>query len=263
MRQGITQLHALQALQIALRTGPFLLVLDNISTAMARAAQPFLGPMPSGSLMLATSWYRGAFSDVCTAQAQHGQHSFRDVHMADHLVLRTPDAEQLIQQEIKLSRATVKALQALSTEELQKAAETTAAALWSSTPPAYVPKVLSVVARTLGRTAHQPGALDKLMADLRTAQEPRVRGYGSLPSAEGRVFDQLKLCYSLLPSEAQQLFVDLAEAHRQQADQSSLAQLSLWLSCRQQDPCSMEDARDEVRVCPSEHAVKILGSPLT
>ena len=223
-----------------------LLVLDNVSGDTVDSALPFLVPRPPGSLLLATSWYEGGIKALEERQIQLGQTqpvSFKLLSMAEQLVLQPQHAEEMMQLQIALSRR-LHGLKALPHTHLTDLAHTAAAALRSEARPAYVPKVLSVSACFLGRFAgQQPAALQELLADLRAARDTVPAGQ---ISAADSVFRQLKACYSQLQPTARQIFIDVAVAQQQQADNCSVNQLALWLSCRQADACTMEKARREV-----------------
>ena len=245
----------MQVLQAALKKGPVLLVLDNVSRDTAEAALPLLAPRAPGSLVLATSWYADIFADISELQLQQGQQLtlFQPLPMAEDLVLQQADAVELIQQQLQLSRQLARK-PTLTHEHAAALAERAAHALAFPNSPVYVPKVLSVSASALGRMAEDAGALDLLLQQLREAKEPtgpRSTKARSVEAAKDQaVFSQLRACYHQLTLSAQQIFVDLAVANQQHADLCSLNQLALWLSCRHEASCSMEEARGEV--CPAQ-----------
>ena len=241
---------------------PVLLVLDNVSGDTAAAALPFLAPRGQHSLLLATSWYAGAFAELRRAytQAGHGAApNFQVLSMAAEMPLQHRDAVQLISQQIQ--QCSVEP-QALSDSQLAALADRAATALAFRHAPVYVPKILSVAACILGSMHEQTDALAALLAELQAARDPSVPD-GPSPPAESTVFGQLRACYSRLPPPAQQMFIDLSRAHKQRAVHCSLEQLALWLSCRQADACSMELARAEVRKSPVCVCVRVQCSQLS
>ena len=239
-----------QALQAAMRERPILLVLDNVSTDTAAAAMPFLAPKHPGSLLLATSWYAQAFADISRAQVSAGHSQltvFQPLSMATALPLQRQQAVQLIQQQMQQARRAAQQ-QPLPDDQLVGLADRAAAALAFSTLPAYVPTVLMASAHVLGRIAEQADGVSLVLQQLQAAKGDSAPG-DLQPAASDAVFGQLAACFNQLSAAAQQIFLDLAVARQQQADQCSLSQLALWLSCRQVAACSLEEATAEVGYC--------------
>ena len=201
------------------------------------------------------SWYAGAFHDLCREQSMAGHQQlthFQPLSMATALPLQHQHAVQLIREQLQRCReAAQQQQQPLPPEQLTQLAalaERAAAALTFSSAPAFVPKVLTVSAWTLGCAAEQPDALENLLADLQAAREPSAPG-ASQPSAPDAVFSQLRACFSRRSPAAQQIFIDLHLPSQLYGRLDSLEQLALWLSCRQAAPCTMEAARAEVSCC--------------
>ena len=230
---------------------PVLLVLDNVSLDTAASALPFLGPRHPDSLVLATSWYASAFSDVSRVQSRAGHRpvtSFHTVSMAASLALQRSDAVDLIQQQIQLSRQAAGKPQ-VPADQLAALSDKAATALAFSSAPAYVPKVLSVCAWTLGRLFDRTDALASLLRELGSAQDPL--GPGQMrPQPVDAVFGQLRCCFDRLSSAAQHMFIDLQLTGVQILFGGNVRnpdELALWLSCQQAADCTQEDATAEVR----------------
>ena len=204
----------------------------------------------AGSLLLATAWHPDSFTAISSASSQR----FRLQPMAGALLLQRPDAHQLVQLEMQNSRQKAAAAQAAgrhaeSAVQLdQQLAVSIADQLAFATDPMYVPKVLSVFARILGREA-DPGNIMPLLQDmqqqLQDAEQP-TGDQDTLAAGEDAIFGQLSVCFRQLGGTAQQVFLDLHVA-LQQHKHWSLNAVALQLCSQQQRLCKMETMREKVR----------------
>ena len=230
---------------------PVLLVLDNVTRPVKAAALPFLDLQPApGSLLLATTWQPVIFKELgCASLAQRAGAGpvFHEQPIAGAMLLQHEDACQLIQQDFLASRRPDH--DPLPGSQLAGMAATVAQQLASRTAPAYVPKVLSVVACMLGQEPCAAGVsplFERMLTQLHSGRQPTIRPEVFKPG-EDAIFLQLAVCFRQLTESAQQIFLDIHMAAQLPSFQTGcLNQLALWLSCRHVDLVSMEDMKDEV-----------------
>ena len=230
---------------------PVLLVLDNVTRPVKAAVLPFLELHPApGSRLLATTWQPVIFKELSRAPLDRRAGAnpvFHEQLLAGAMLLQHEDACQLICQDFQASRDPDH--DALADGQLADMAATVAQQLASKTAPAYVPKVLSVVACMLGQEPRAASILprsQRMLDQLHSGRQPTAR-FDVFKPGEDAIFRQLAVCFRQLTDSAQQIFLDIHMAAQLPSFQTGcLNQLALWLSCRHVDLVSMEDMKDEV-----------------